>query len=100
MQLNPYGNAIVAAGYIWGLASIMQLISPPPDTPDTWLTPIMVLSLLVFSVALMGYLFFYRPAVLLLENKRDAAATFFLKTLSTFGILTLIAIVAATLISP
>ncbi len=100
MQLNPYGNAIVAAGYIWGLASIMQLISPPPDTPDTWLTPIMALSLRVFSVALMGYLFFYRPVVLLLEGKKDLAASHFLKTLGTFGILTLIAILAATLISP
>ncbi len=100
MHLNPFANAIIAAGYIWGVVSLIQLISPPPDTPDTWLTPIMVLSLLVFSVALMGFLFFYRPVVLLLDNKKEEAATHFLKTLGTFGVLTLIVVVDATLLSP
>jgi hypothetical protein len=100
MQLNPFANAIIAASYIWGVTSFIQLISPPPNTPDTWLTPIMVLSLLVFSVALMGFLFFYRPVILLLENKKEAAVTHFLKTLGTFGVLTLVVVVLATLLSP
>ena len=97
MQLNPYGNAIVAAGYIWGVVSLIQLISPPPDTPDTFLTPILALSVLVFSVATMSFIFFYRPVVLLLEHKKDAAVTFFLKTLVTFGALT--AIILSTLVT-
>jgi hypothetical protein len=92
MHLNPFANAIIAAAYIWGVVSLIQLISPGPDTPDTWLTPIMALSLLVFSVALMGFLFFYRPVVLLLENKKEEASSFFLKTLGTFGVITVVVI--------
>jgi hypothetical protein len=37
----------------------------------------------------MAFLFFYRPAVLLIENKREEAVSFFLKTLGTFGVITI-----------
>ena len=40
----------------------------------------------------MGFLFFYRPMGLLMENKRDEAVSFFLKTLGTFGAITLLVI--------
>lgn len=97
MQLNPYLNAIIAAGYIWGVVSLIQFISPGPDTPDTWLTPIMALSFLVFSVAFMGFVFFYRPVVLLLENRKDEAVSFFLKTLGMFGVITFAIIASLTI---
>jgi hypothetical protein len=89
MQWNPFVSALSAAAYIWGLGFLFQLLeSTRGDTPDTVFAPILMLSLLVFSVALMGFLFFYRPVVLLLENKRNEAASYFLKTLATFGVLT------------
>jgi hypothetical protein len=89
MQWNPYLSALAAAAYIWGLGFIFQFLeSTRGDIPDTTFAPILMLSLLVFSVALMGFLFFYRPVVLLLENKRNEAASYFLKTLATFGALT------------
>ena len=98
MRLNPFAHAIIAVGYIWGVASLLQVISPPPDTPDTWLTPVVALSLLVFSVALMGFLFFYRPVVLLLENKKEEAVSFFLQTLGSFGIITIVLTISLTLL--
>lgn len=98
MHLNPFTNALLAAGYIWTVVSFMHMISPPPDTPDTWLTPIVALSLLVFSVALMGFLFFYRPVVLLLEDKKEEAVRYFLKTLGTFGAITVAVISSLVLL--
>jgi hypothetical protein len=42
----------------------------------------------------MAFLFFYRPAVLLVQSKRDEAVYFFLKTLGTFGAITVLVILA------
>lgn len=93
MLWNPYLNAIGAAVYIWGVGFLIQHIaSLHHDIPDNLTGSIAFLSLVVFSAAVMGFLFFYRPAVLLVENKRDDAVFFFLKTLGTFGALTLLVI--------
>jgi hypothetical protein len=93
MRWNPYLNAITASAYIWGIGFLINYISSlHHDTPDKLTDPIAALSLLVFSVAVMGFLFFYRPAVLLIDNKRDEAVSFFLKTLGTFGVITLLVI--------
>ncbi len=62
------------------------------NEPDTMFAPIVALSLLVLSVATMGFLFFYRPVMLLIENKREEAIDFFLKTLGTFAVLTLLVV--------
>jgi len=93
MRWNPYLNAIGAAAYIWGVGFLIHYIgSLHRDTPDNLIGSIAALSLLVFSAAVMGFLFFYRSAVLLVENKRDEAIFFFLKTLGTFGVITLLVI--------
>lgn len=93
MSWNPYLNALGASAYIWGVGFFFRYMSAMhSDTPDTWTAPIAMLSLLVLSVATMGFLFFYRPAVLLMEKKHKEATDFFLRTLVTFGVLTLIVI--------
>ena len=93
MRWNPFINAAGAAAYIWGIGLLIHHISSlHHDTPDNLVCSIAALSLLVFSAAVMGFLFFYRPAVLLVENKRDEAVSFFLKTLGTFGVITLFVI--------
>lgn len=87
-------NAAGAAAYVGAIGLIFQYISSfRSNTPDTFLDPILALSLLVFSVAVMGFLFFYRPVVLLIEGKREEAVTFFLKTLGTFGVITVLLLV-------
>jgi len=67
MSKNPYINALLAAAYI---VFVVLLITYGPayvrDKPDTVLAPMAMLSLLVFSVALMGYLFFLQPVQMFL----------------------------------
>jgi len=93
MRWNPFLNAFGAAAYVSGVGLLIQYISSlHHDTPDNVIGSIAFISLVVFSAAVMGFLFFYRPVMLLLENKRDEAISFFLKTLGTFGVITLIAI--------
>lgn len=87
MKLNPYINAVCAAGYIFFIG-LLFVFTARANAPDTFLAPIMMLSLLVFSVATMAFLFFYQPVVLLIEKKQREAVMFFLKTLATFGVIT------------
>jgi hypothetical protein len=91
MRWNPYLNAIGATAYIWAVGLLIHYISSlHHDTPDNLTGSTTALSLAVFSAAVMGFLFFYRPVVLLIENKRQEALLFFLKTLALFGVTTLI----------
>jgi hypothetical protein len=54
--------------------------------------PIILLSLLTLSVAVMAYVFGYQPLILLLDNKRKEAISLFLKTVAIFGVITFILI--------
>ncbi len=93
MRSNPYIHAICAAAYIGGVALLISHIaSLHHDTPDNLIGSIAFISLVVFSAAVMAFLFFYRPVVLLVENKKQEAISFFLKTLATFGAITLLAV--------
>lgn len=82
---NPYGNALIAFTYVLGVASFFQFIPKDAEPMVPALAAATMLSLLVFSVALMGFLFFYNPARLLMEKEYNAAGTFFIKTAATFA---------------
>lgn len=97
MTKNPFINALVASGYIALVASGLFLTSHyvrPEDLniPEI-VFPIFVLSLLVFSVALMAFTFFYQPVLLFLDNKKDEATSLFLKTLGIFAVITIILLI-------
>ena len=90
MRWNPILNAVGAAAYISAIVLFMQFIqSVGHDKPDMPLDGVGMLSLLVFSAATMAFLFFYRPVVLLIENKQKEALSYFGKTLGAFGVITL-----------
>jgi hypothetical protein len=94
MKWNPYINALGATVYVWGMALLIRYLSTMHhDTPDTWVTSVAAMSMMIFSAAVMAFFFFYRPVSLLVENKRKEALNFFLKTLGTFGLLALVAVV-------
>ena len=98
MRWYPFLNAAGAAAYIWGIGLLISHIARlHHDTPDNLVGSVTALSLMVFSAAVMAFLFFYRPIVLLVENKKDEAISFFLKTLGTFGAIT--ALVLAAMLS-
>jgi len=89
MSRNPYINALLAAAYI---VFVVLLITYGPayvrDKPDTILAPMAMLSLLVFSVALMGYLFFLQPVQMFLDGQKHEAVELFTKTLGAFAVIT------------
>ena len=89
MKWNPLLNALAASAYIGTVVVFLHFIeSVRHDTPDTILDGLGVISLFVFSAAVMAFLFFYQPALRLIENKRSEAVSYFLQTLGIFGVIT------------
>lgn len=85
MNKNPYLNALYAGVYIALLVSVVTYLGNFEHTEPEILFPIMALSLLVLSAALMGYFFILTPAMMYIDGKKEEAVTFFLKTVGTFA---------------
>lgn len=92
MTKNPILNALAATAYIVSIAALMFYGTQQQTGPDSVLAPVAVLSLLTFSAAVMAYLFFYQPIMMLLDGKKKAAINFFLQTLAAFGVVTALAL--------
>lgn len=84
MKPTPFLNALGASLYIVLVVFLINSLKTFADSEETILIPMFMLSLLVFSVAVMGFLFFYKPLGLYFENKKNEATVYFLKTLGTF----------------
>lgn len=94
MSKNPIINALAASGYIIFVVSVITFISQAQENkPDTFLAPIIFLSLLTLSVTVMAYLFFYQPLQLFISGKKKVAVDLFVKTVAIFAGLTLLALV-------
>ena len=52
---------------------------------DSIFIPMGMLALLVLSVSVMAYLFFYQPVMLFLDGKREDAVKLFLETVAVFA---------------
>lgn len=101
MNKTSFYHAILAAGYITLVVSLMNWISELPQKPeDNMFMPITMLALLVLSVSVMAYLFFYQPVILLLDNKRSEAAKLFLGTVAIFAVLVVTFFVIAMFVIP
>lgn len=86
MILSPAHNALLAIGYIAGIVGLAFLASLfAQDLEESIFMPMGMLSLLVLSVAVMAYLFFYQPIVMLLDGEREKAVKFFLQTVLLFA---------------
>ena len=91
MTKNPLINAVSASGYIILITSVMNYITRTQgDKPDTPFAPVIFLSLLTLSVAVMAYLFFYQPLQLLLEGKKKEAVKLFTQTIGVFTVITVV----------
>ena len=64
---------------------------------DTIFAPIAVLSLLVLSVAFMGYTFFGQPILMYMEGQKCEAVELFTKSLAIFGFITIDVVIIAFL---
>jgi hypothetical protein len=99
---NALLNACGTALYIVGIASFLSYtpkIFGQGEDPKTVLIPIVMLSLLVFSVALVGLLIFGRPIFWYLDGKKKEAISLVCYTLAIFFIIMIIAVFALFLIS-
>ena len=94
MSKNPLINASAASFYILIVVTIMNLMTQRlSDKPDTFFAPVTVLFLLTLSVAVMGFLFFYQPLLLVIEGKKKEAISLFVKTVGIFAIFTIIVLI-------
>ncbi len=94
MTKNPIINALGASIYIALVASLMFYGPKFADTKDTVLAPIAMISLFTFSAAVMGFIFLSGPFQMYLDGDKGGAVNFFLKTLATFGLITVLAFAA------
>ncbi len=94
MTNNPFLNALAATSYITLVASIMFFSSSLGLKEPSIIIPITVLSLFVFSAAMMGFIFLYQPLQLLLEGKKQESVNLFLKTVAAFAGITITVLVA------
>lgn len=89
MVKNPLINALGAASYIFSVVIVMNWVTEPlRDKPDTFFAPIAALFVLTLSAAVMAYLFFYQPVLLLIEGKKKESVSYFVKTVGIFGSVT------------
>jgi len=81
---KPFLFALLAALYIVNIVLAISFFSVMMPE-DTIIVPMAMLGLFVFSVAVMGFLFFYEPLRLFLEGKKREAVVFFAKMLGIFA---------------
>ncbi|KKS46614.1 hypothetical protein A2567_00835 [Candidatus Azambacteria bacterium RIFOXYD1_FULL_42_11] len=94
---NALVNALLTALYIVIIASFMfygQKFFGGPNQADIVLMPIIMLSLLVFSTAVVGSLIFGRPIMWYLDGQKKEAISLLVYTLGIFLIITILALVA------
>lgn len=94
MSKNPIINALSASGYIMLVVSVMTFVTQPlRHKPDTFFAPIIFLSVLTLSVAVMAFLFFYQPLQLFIDGKKKEAVDLFVKTVGIFAGITVMALI-------
>ncbi len=93
MSKNPILNALSASAYIILVVSVMTFITQPlRDKPDTYFAPVVFLSVLTLSVAVMAFLFFYQPLMLFIDGKKKEAVNLFVRTVGAFAVITAVAL--------
>ena len=97
---NAITQAILSSAYVWLIGSFLFYIPKflHSDKPDTVLAPILMLSLVVFSAALMGVHIFGKPLMWYLDNKKREAITLLTYTLGIFFAITVIILAITYLI--
>ncbi|HAP37379.1 hypothetical protein A2574_03255 [Candidatus Shapirobacteria bacterium RIFOXYD1_FULL_38_32] len=94
MSKNPFINALSASAYIILGVIVMNFVTEPlKNKPDTFFAPVVFLSLLTLSVAVMAFLFFYQPLQLFIDGQKKEAVNLFIKTTGIFAIITAIALI-------
>lgn len=88
MTKNPIINSISAFVYIICIALLMNWGTKNVSGPDTWLAPVLALSVFTLSAAVMAYTFGFYPIIMYFEGKKKEAVKLALATILYFGIIT------------
>lgn len=90
MTKNPIINALAAAAYVALVGLIPTFASRIPEPKDSFLGPIAFISVFTLSAAVMITIFFYQPAMLVMEGQKAAALKLVLKTIGAFAVITIV----------
>ena len=93
MTKNPFINSVSALLYIVIVASVMFFGVNHKESVNSVIVPITMLSVFTLSAAVMGYIFLYHPIMFYFDGKKKEAINLFLKTLGSFAIITVVALV-------
>lgn len=100
MTKNPFYNALFAIAYIIVLITLVFFApSVVMGQKESIFIPMGMLGLLVLSVALMAYLFFYQPVLMLIEGEREKAVKLFLQTVGIFAVATAMVLLISVIVS-
>lgn len=99
MTRNPFINALFAIAYI--VVFVTSLILGPQylgGPEESIFYPMLGLAFLTLSVAVMAYLFFYQPVLMLIDGQREAGVKLFLRTVGVFAVATAILLVVSIVV--
>jgi hypothetical protein len=99
MTTKPFYNAILASAYIVLVVTFISNGEHFFPGEKTLFIPMVMISLVVLSAAIMGLLFFYQPVILLIENKKVEAFQLLTKTIGSFALITLCILVVAFIVA-
>ena len=89
MTKNPILNALSATCYIILIVSIINFLSKNIiEEPKSVVAPIIFLSMLSLSAAVMGFVFLAQPLMLYLDGKKKQAVELIIKTIGSFAAIT------------
>jgi len=103
MTKKPIYNALAATIYIVLIVLFINSIDSietgyTNEGLEQFIMPIIMLSLLTLSVAVMGYIFLYQPIILFLEKNRKEAVKYFIHTILFFTIIIILIFLIYSLI--
>ncbi|MDD4937621.1 MAG: hypothetical protein PHX34_01165 [Candidatus Shapirobacteria bacterium] len=90
MTKNPFINGFTASIYIVLVVLTMNFGTKMAGNSNSFLAPIVVISLFTLSAAVMGYIFIYQPIQLYFSGKKKAAIKLFLQTTAVFACITIV----------
>lgn len=91
MTKNPILNALLAAGYIGVLVGALSLfVDSEVEHIAPLLLPLLMISLLTLSAALMGGIFFYQPFRMYFDGQKEQAVKLLAQSIGSFAVLVVI----------
>ncbi len=92
MTKNPLINGVTASAYILIIVSVMNAGMQMVPHPNSFMAPVVVVSLFPLPAAVMGYVFCYEPIQLYFDGKKKQGLNLFLHTTAVFGGFTALAL--------